>query len=286
MTVAAEHVQPDTAPATMGFSPDAQRRDQLRLDVSEAALASGFSNSMAGTHTSKTMMLRELRALLSAVPGQERYEAYATAVLSDNVLDKATASTRTKTLLHLRHLYALQGAVLVFAALRELWPRDNEAQPLIALMSAIARDPLLRSTAGFMLATAEGARVTPEILGSEVARAYPDRYTDGVIHHIGQNTGSSWNQAGFLHGKQRKYRTRPKPTEIATVYALYLGHLEGFAGPALFDTLWIRLLEVDDRWVRDAAESAGRAGWIDYASAGGMLDIGFQHLDDLAKNAA
>lgn len=260
--------------------------DRPHLGFSDGAIAAGFSNSMAGSHTSKTMMLRELQALLAAVPGQVPYEDYATAVLSDNVLDKSTASTRTKTLLHLRHLYALQGSLKIFAALRELWPRDTDAQPLIALMSSIARDPLLRATTDFMLDAAEGMRVTPEALGAEVERAYPNRYTQGVIHHIGQNTGSSWNQAGYLQGKQRKYRTRANPTEIATVYALYLGHLEGFVGPALFDTIWIRLLEADERWVRDAAESAGRAGWIDLASAGGMLDLGFKHLDDLTRNAA
>ena len=232
------------------------------------------------------MMLRELQALLAAVPGQEPYEAYARAVLEDNVLDKATAATRTKTLLHLRHLYALREDVPLFVALRELWPRDETAQPLIALMSASARDPLLRATADYMLGAPVGTRVTPEILGAEVAEAYPSRYKPGVIHHIGQNTGSSWNQAGYLEGRVRKYRSHPQPTEMALVFALYLGHLEGRAGPALFTTLWARLLEADDRWLRDKAADAGRSGWIDHASSGGMLDIGFRHLDVLARIAA
>jgi hypothetical protein len=42
----------------------------------------------------------------------------------------------------------------------------------------------------------------------------------------------------------------------------------------------------DDVWRRDTTAELGRAGWIDYASSGGMLDIRFSHLDSLATAAA
>lgn len=231
-------------------------------------------------------MLRELRSLLAAVPGAVPYATYEQAVVDENVLDKATAATRTKTLLHLRHLYALRDDVPLFAALRELWTRGEASQPQIALLSAVARDPLLRATADYILETPVGTPVTPVTLGAEVEDAFPHRYKPGTIHHIGQNTGSSWNQAGYLEGRIRKYRTHPRPSQMALVFALYLGHLEGKAGPSLFTTLWVRILEADEYWLRDAAADAGRAGWIDYASSGGMLDIGFRHLDDLVRAAA
>ena len=255
--------------------------ERVRLDVSDRAVASGLSNSMAGSHTSKTMMLRELRALLAAVPSDSSYDVYADAVLQQNALGKATSATRSKTLLHLRHLYALDGSVAVFAALRDLWSRDDEAQPTLALLCACARDPLLRATAGYILEAPIGELVTPEILGREVAHAYPSRYKEGTLHHIGQNTGSSWNQAGFLDGRVRKYRVRPRPTEMALVFALYLGHLEGLSGPALTATLWVRLLEADEYWIEDNLINTGRAGWIDLARSGGMTEIGFEHLDGL-----
>jgi len=258
----------------------------MRVQLADRALSAGLSNSMAGTHTSKTMMLRELRALLAAVPGAVSYEDYASAVLVGNVLDKATSATRAKTLLHLRHLYMLDNTVPIFAALRELWTNDPDAQPTIAVLCASARDPLLRVTADYVLDAPIGTRITPEDLALQVAEAFPGRYRDLTVHHIGQNTASSWNQAGYLEGKVRKLRTRPTPTSMALAYALYLGHLEGRAGPALFDTLWVRIVGGDDVWIRDTTAELGRAGWIDYASSGGMIDIRFSHLDSLTVSAA
>src|SRR5689334_3122493 len=79
----------------------------LQYEVSDQAVRGGLSNSRAGSHTSKTMMLRELRALLAAAPGPASPQEYASAVIEGNVLDKATSATRAKTLLHLRHLYTL-----------------------------------------------------------------------------------------------------------------------------------------------------------------------------------
>jgi hypothetical protein len=240
---------------------------------------------MAGTHTSKTMMLREIRALLAEVPGDVAYDQYAAAIVEGNVLQKSTAATRSKTLLHMRHLYTLDGQVPLFAAFRNFWPQDEAAQPMLALLCATARDPLLRATAEFILASPIGAMVTPVDLGEQIVEAFPGRYKPVTVHHIGQNTGSSWNQAGYLEGRVRKYRTQPDSTPIALAFALYLGHLEGVSGPSLFETLWARIVGGEERWKRDCAAEMGRAGWIDYTSSGGMLEIRFSHLDGLTSAA-
>jgi hypothetical protein len=63
------------------------------------------------------------------------------------------------------------------------------------------------------------------------------------------------------------------------VYALYLGHLEGDVGPALFATRWARVLGAPEADLRAMAEAAARSGWLDYRSSGGMTEITFQHLD-------
>src|SRR5207344_566315 len=97
--------------------------------------------------------------------------------------------------------------------------------------------------------------ITPQQLATEVGEAFPGRYRDLTAHHIGQNTGSSWQQAGYLTGRVRKFRAHP--TLNALVYALYLGHVEGYDGPSLFGTLWARLLDADERWLRDTAAEAG-----------------------------
>lgn len=258
----------------------------MRVDVSPKAIEAGFANEPIGTHTSKTMMLDELRALLTAAPGPRRYDGYVAAAINDNALQKKTSATRAKTLGMLRQLYALRPNVPVFAALRALWTVDPAGQPMIALLCAMARDPLLRSTADLVLALDPGSTVSPSEIGAEVGRSFPNRYAPGVLHHIGQNVAASWKQAGLLQGRRTKHRSHPALALPGVVYAMYLGHLDGLAGPALFESLWARTFDVDRASLRTIAERAGRAGWLDYAAAGGMTEIGFRHLDELIGQEA
>lgn len=227
------------------------------------------------------MMLPELRALLAATAPDATLADYRAAAIEGNVMGKRTAATRTKTLYYLRKLYTLDREVPVFAALRALWPIDPTAQPLIALACAVARDPGLRATAETVLALDQGDRVGPSELAQAISQALPYRFNDSVRHHMGQNAAASWVQAGILRGVMTKVRVHPEATYPAVAFALYLGHLEGVAGPALFNTLWARLLDAPETTLRSLVEPAARAGWIDVRSAGGMLDISFDHLDAL-----
>ena len=105
------------------------------------------------THASKTMMLSELSLLLEAVPIDGSEDDYRSAVLEDNVLLKKSDSTRKKSLRHLRELYGLDGQDLLFTVLRTLYNHDPTSLPLLALLTAVARDSLLRSTAPLILET-------------------------------------------------------------------------------------------------------------------------------------
>jgi len=258
----------------------------MRLELPAPLVAAGASNDPIGTHTSKTMMLPELGLLLAAAPGPVLYGEYARVTVEDNALRKGTTATRKKTLSMLRQLYGLSGDVPIFAALRGLWVADPAAQPILALLCATARDPLLRATAHKVLAMQPGDLTGPAELAAEVASAFPNRYKPGTLHHIGQNTGASWTQSGLLRGRLKKERVRARPVPIAAVYALYLGHLSGLAGPALFTSIWAQLLDTDAASARSLAEGAARAGWLEYASGGGMTEIGFRHLDEIVAGEA
>jgi hypothetical protein len=104
-----------------------------------------------GTHSTRTMMLAELVELLRAVPRDSERTDYEVAVLEDNVLGKATASNRRLSLQRLTELYGIDPRVPVFLVLRRLWDLDAPGRPLIALLVALARDPLLRATADYVL---------------------------------------------------------------------------------------------------------------------------------------
>jgi hypothetical protein len=255
--------------------------DLIDPRVSERALAAGFSNEPIGTHTGKTMMLAELRLLLAAAPGEVGFDAYRRAAVDGNALEKSTATNRSNTLKYLKQLYGLRPDIPVFAALRELWPAEHADQPMLAALCATARDVVFRITTGVVLDTPIGAAVPATELTARIASAYPSRYSPSTLRNFGQNIASSWTHAGLLEGVRAKRRRRPVVHTPAAVYALYLGHLEGVAGPALFATRWARILDRTEADMRDFADSASRSGWLEYRSSGGMTEIGFRHLDSV-----
>ena len=212
----------------------------MRIVLSDEALAAGCSNTPAGAHTGKTMMLADIRRLLEAVPASARREDYVRAIVERNALQKPTAATRTFTLWVIRRLYGLDPSIAVFAIMRALWNLDPTAQPTLASLCVVARDPILRATVPYILGMQDGEHVARERFSSEVGEAYPGRHTPGVLEHIGQNIASTWTQAGLLRGTRTKSRSHPPLTIPGLVYALYLGHVEGLTGPALLTSLWAR----------------------------------------------
>ena len=127
-------------------------------------------------------------------------------------------------------LYALDRKILLFRALRDLWDEDTQAQPLLALLCAVARDPLLRSTAESILATPVGETVTPYMLAEAVNASFPNYYNSKTLASIGRNIISSWQQAGLLSGKLHKVRISAQSHPASVAYALLLGYLSDARG--------------------------------------------------------
>ena len=257
----------------------------MRIDLPPTALAAGMSNEPSGTHTSRTMMLDELEALLDGCARNATYDDYAAAILSDNLLHKATYSTRQKSLRHLRELYALRADVPIFGGLRAIWWEDHESRPQLAVMCTAARDPLVRCSFEAIENATPGAQLTPKALADAVQAAFPGRFSPDVNGRIGRNLASTWTQSGHLASKGRtapKLRVRIKVRPMAGLFALYLGHLSGLSGPALLATPWTTMLDADAATMTGIAQEAGRLGWLDFAASGGMIQIGFDHLDSIA----
>src|SRR5436190_23677712 len=80
--------------------------------------ALGFKFGDKGAHTSRTMMLDELTALLAVSPAKATREDYTRALVEENCLGKQTLSTRKLSLQRLTELYALEPAVALFRLLR------------------------------------------------------------------------------------------------------------------------------------------------------------------------
>src|SRR5689334_22686939 len=96
-----------------------------------------------GPSTSQTIMVSSLSALVQLLPSDSPADSYRTAVIDENVLGKRTAGAREWAFRQLRRFYALDPASLLFRALRDLWPDSPPDQPLLAMLCAMARDPVL-----------------------------------------------------------------------------------------------------------------------------------------------
>ena len=238
----------------------------------------GFVNEPVGAHSSRTMMLADLRLLLAACPQSSSLEEYRSAIVEENVLLKKTVATRKASFRWMRELYALDRKIHLFRALRDLWDDDIQAQPLLALLCAVARDPLLRSTAESILAIPIGETVTREMMMDAVNVGFPDRYSPKTLKSTGQNIISSWQQAGLLSGKLHKVRVMAQCRPASVAYALLLGYLSSARGEALFRTLWCRLLDAPAHVLHEQALAASQRGWIEYRHMGDVTEVGFRYL--------
>lgn len=239
----------------------------------------GFRFGARGSHSSRTIMLAELGELLNALPEDAAHVAYTEAMISENTLGKATVASRHHSRQHLRELYGCDPRLPLFRVLRRLWILDTPGRPLLALLAALARDPVLRATASAVLALPVGAEL---VRGSfiEVIRAgTSDRFKETVLDKIARNAASSWSQSGHLHGRMRKVRRRVEPTPGALAFAVWLGGHEGLGGPALLDSRWAQVLDSTPAGLTEVARLARRLGLIELRIGGGVFEVSADALD-------
>jgi len=239
----------------------------------------GFSFERGGAHIARTMMLSELRALLSYVDKPEvPKNFYLSAIKEDNCLGKRSVRTRLLTYRHLADLYSLDSADILFRALLFFWNRDSTGQPLLALLCAYARDAVLRSTAQFIFVYPTGTVVARESLECYIESQEPSRFSAATLKSTAQNISSTWTQSGHLAGRVKKIRTNATPTAGNVSYALLLGYLSGFRGQSLFQTEYVKLLDCSIEQAIELAEEASRKGWVVFKRVGNIIEVLFPSL--------
>lgn len=245
----------------------------------DAALKAGFRFGDRGTHTSRTMMLAELSDLLPAVPVNANRDAYAAVIVDENVLGKATTATRRLTNQRLGELYGLDPRLPLFRVLRRLWAVDETGRPLLALLSSLARDPLLRSTAGSVLELPPGAELVRARFLDAIRNLVDDRLNEAVLDKVARNAASSWSQSGHLVGRVRKTRRRVTASPGALTMALWMGTLEGLAGHALLECRWTRVLDRSGTELIPLVLEAKQRGLLQARVGGGVVDIDVTAID-------
>ena len=238
----------------------------------------GFRFGNKGTHSSRTMMLDELSTLLRVCPENSGRPEYARAMVEENCLGKQTLSTRRLTLQRLTELYSLSQSVPLFRLLKMFWRTDDKGHGQLALLAAMARDPLLRATAPAIVSMSEGEEVARQRLTDSIRQAVSDRLNEATLDKVVRNAASSWTQSGHLEGRGRKKRKKVEPTPGSVAFALVLGYMLGARGRAVFDTLFSRVLDRDADELTFLAMDARRLGFLDIKNSGGLMVVSFDGL--------
>jgi hypothetical protein len=239
----------------------------------------GFRFGARGTHGSRTFMLRELTELFAGLPATATREDYKTSIVEENILGKRTYATRLSSRQRLAEMYGLDPRLALFRVLRHLWDLDRRGQPLVALLCALARDPLLRTTAHPVLALEPGEELVRSRFAATIRGSVGSRLNHAVLDKVARNAASSWAQAGHLEGRMRKLRRRVVPTAGAAAMALWLGQQEGRAGLSLLDSDWAAVLDARGRALVPLALDAKRFGLIRARVAGSVVEIDTRRLD-------
>jgi hypothetical protein len=238
----------------------------------------GFKFGDKGAHTSRTIMLKELTILLEDQGPNSSREDYVSAIVDHNCLGKKTVSTRKLSSQRLSELYGLDPSILLFRVLRSLWQHDANGRPLLSLLTALARDPLLRVTSIPILQMQVGEELVRQKVTQALLQGNENRLNESILDKVVRNTSSSWTQSGHLTGRVRKYRQKVNPTPIVTAYALVLGYILGARGNGLFNTLWAKVLDTPHEELVSLATDAKRLGFLDLSQAGGVVEVSFSRL--------
>lgn len=231
-----------------------------------------------GATTSHSILVPDLTALLAASQASTTRQGLERLVVEENLLGKGTSEGRQRAFRGLRELYLLDPERILFRSLRDLWTEDLGSRQLLAGLCAYARDSTYRATGKAVLSARVGDTVPPAALSAALQETFPGRYSPASAQKIARNTGAAWGQSGHLVGRTGKARVRIEPRPVATAYALLLGHLQGLRGDGLLDTMWTTYLDLGPTEVLECAQEAGRRGYLEFRSGGGVLEVTFRHL--------
>ena len=235
----------------------------------------GFRRGAKGTHSSRTIMLEELTLLFDAVPTNAGRAKYAVAVINDNCLGKRTAANRKHSLQRLVELYALDSRVILFRILKDLWRSHDSSRPIIALLLALARDPLLRSTVSAVINTPYNHEFARQSMLDAVSATVGDRFGIATLDKIVRNASSSWTQSGHLRGRGRKIRQPVETTPATTAYALLTGFALGRRGRRLLESPWVTILDTEPDGLLESASAAKNRGLLELKQAGSIVEVSF-----------
>jgi hypothetical protein len=199
------------------------------------------------------MMLSEMRTLVRSMPIAVTREDFARAIVDENLLEKPTQSSRSKSLRHLTELYSLDPTKALFRVLWQLGHSDLDSLPQLCLVCAYARDSQLRHSFELVRTLRPGEFLAKASMELHMESGFPGRFSSAMKKSMAQNVNTTWTFGGVLAGRVKKVRQAPEPSPSSAAYAMFVGYLTGFRGEQLLDSTFAALVSSNRSQLRTAA---------------------------------
>ena len=240
--------------------------------------ALGFSEATIGGHSARSMMFREFRALILAMPLAVARDDFARAVVEENALEKPTLSSRKKSLRHLMELYGMDPSKALFRVLWDLGHADLDSLPQLCLVCAYARDPQLCHSFELLRTLRLGEVLARVDMEQHLENGFPDRFSRATKASMARNVNTTWTFGGHLTGKVKKTRRLPEPRPISAAYAMFVGYLTGLRGERLLDSAYAYLIASNRSQLQVALSLASAKGMFSLKQAAGIVEFDFSNL--------
>ncbi len=238
----------------------------------------GFCFDEGGTHLARTMMLDDLAEVFSVCGDDVTKDSVLRVVDEENCLGKPSVKARRLAARHLIKLYGFENDLAIYRAMSYLWARDEEGRPQLALLTAYARDAVLRESAPFIFALKDGEPYVRENLEEFMDTLHPGRFSPAMLKSLAQNLAGTWTQSGHLLGRNKKTRQCKEPTPGVISMALLLSYLTGSRGALTFESEYMKLLDCSVPTAIELAKTASQRGWMDIKHIGEVIEVAFPRI--------
>ena len=235
----------------------------------------GVTVGPGGVHTSRALMLADLRVLLA--PGAP--DDLRGAIVEGNLLSRDRHGTRLAAAEKLHRLYGLDPGLPLFRVLHRLWRLDEPGRPVLALLVALARDPLLRAAAPPVLGTAVGEAVDPARVEAALNEAVGGRLTPLTLGRSAKRVLHSFHQSGHLRGARTRVRAAVEPTPGSAALALWLARLGDTPPAAALRSPWTRVTDGGPDAFAAAARGAATLGLLRLRVSEDSVELDLRGLD-------
>ena len=224
-------------------------------------------------------MVSDLVLLFETVQERTDRAGCMDSIVGSNCLGKPTMTARRKSGQYLAQLYGLDQGIPLYRILRRLWVAAPCNRPVLAMLVALARDPLLAATADVILSLKPQDEYQPASVREAVISESDRNYSESTLRAITTRVSSSWTQAGHLAGRAIRHRRTVDATPESMALALYIGYVLGFRGRPAFESPWMRVLDCNSSRAQALAVEAKRRGLLDLRIAGDVVALDPARLD-------